>query len=267
MNKQSSDPFLPIVGINIQRGENNCRQLEQCEWYERQMREKLIGRYIGVRQPFDGQIIAACLNLRGLTYEDYILRIKKQYKGAALRHANKADREGYTCKPFVKELFIPDIVEINHSKNVRSGGPMRESYLRSVEGMGGIAIKYIEMKLPDCPVHYDYWWGIFSKIPGYKQGGLVTNEKLLAYIRLRRNGNYSLYAQILGHGDYLKYGIMYRLHFSIIEWICHGGNGCALGLEYLIYAGYRQGKEGLKQWKKKILFKPVHLVIPDSIDN
>ena len=44
---------------------------------------------------------------------------------------------GYTVRPFEYEQYVPDIHEINHSKVVRSGGPMRGSYQSSLEKMGG----------------------------------------------------------------------------------------------------------------------------------
>lgn len=264
MEKKKVDLSLPIVEVDTQLGKGNCLHLEECEWYERQMEEKLVGRYIARGQPFEGQIVAARLHLRSFTFESYLAKVKKIHKGRAWRPSCKAERQGYFCEPFLRELFIPDIVEINHSKEVRSGGPMRGAYLSSIEDMGGAPTEYVDLKLPDCCLHYDYWWGIFALAPGYKQGGVVVNKKLLAYIRLRRNGNYVLYAQILGHGDYLQYGIMYRLHLAILEWAFRGGDGLTLGLEHLVYGGYYQGTDGLTQWKKNTLFEPAYLVISQA---
>jgi hypothetical protein len=121
-----------------------------------------------------------------------------------IRNARKADNEGFVCKPFTHRMFIPDIVSINQSKEIRSDGPMSAFYRRSVERMGGAPVKMIPFKLPDCPVHYSMLWGIFSPESGYKQGDVVTNERLLAYTDLRYTENFSMYSLILGHGDYLK---------------------------------------------------------------
>ena len=261
MSREFGDPCLPIIEIDLQLEEGKCCGLRQCAQYAGRIQDKLAGRYIGVEQPFAGQIVAAWMNLRNLTYDQYIARAKRRYKGNVLRDARKSDQQGYICKPFVRELFIPDIVAINHSKEERSGGPMKETYLRSVEDMGGAPKKPVELKPPECPVHYDCWWGVFSPEPGYKQGDVVTDERLLAYIDLRRVGNFALYSLILGHGDYLKYGIMYRLHFTILEWLCNNKDRYAHGLDHLVYAGYYQGGEGLQLWKKKTLFEPAYLVI------
>ncbi|OEF96831.1 hypothetical protein [Desulfuribacillus alkaliarsenatis] len=253
---------LPICYIDLMLGEGGCILDEGCKWYKEQMYEKLVGRYIGLGEPFDKQIVAAMLNVNKLNFEEYIQKVKKKNKGSALRHAKKSERKGYICKPFAYDLFIPDIVEINHSKEMRCGRPMTEQYRRSIDELGGAPEKYIDVKLPNCPVHYDMWWGVFQPLTGYKQGDIVTNEKLLGYIRLRRNGNYALYAQILGHGEYLKQGIMYYLHFDIMRSISDLKNIYTKGLEHLIYAGFYQGKEGLQQWKKKMLFEPTYLILP-----
>lgn len=252
---------LPQVRIDLQQGQCGCKKSAQCIWFENQMREKLVGLYIAEEQPFEKQIVAAWLDVKNLVFEEYVTRAKKLHKGSGVRNAKKAERQGFVCKPFFHDLFIPDIVAINHSKKERCGRQMSEPYRRSVEEMGGSPTRYQEVRPPDCPVHYDYWWGVFASEPGYQQGEVTTDERLVAYIRLRRNGNYALYGQILGHGDYLKYGIMFFLHFSIVRWILARKDPCTVGLENLIYAGFYQGKEGLQLWKKKMLFEPAYLIL------
>jgi hypothetical protein len=259
MNLQNS--LEQVVYIDSMHGNPLCATAEDCLWYKNQMEEKLVGKYIAHGQPFEKQIVAACLPVSELNYHEYIQKIKKQYKGASIRQSKKADREGFVCKPFNYALFVPDIVEINHSKEQRCGRPMTEPYKRSVEELGGEPTAKYSFVQPKCSIHYDLWWGIFQYRHGYKQGMIVTDEKLLGYIRLRRNGNYALYAQILGHGDFLKFGIIYRLHLAIMEWISCGGDGLTSELALLIYAGFYSGQHGLQIWKKKLLFSPAFLVI------
>jgi hypothetical protein len=226
------------------------------------MHDVLVGRYIAEREPFEGQIVAARIDLRGLDYDAYIVRVKKRYKGNVIRDARKADRMGCSVKRFDPTAYIDDIVAINHSTDERCGRPMTEPYRRDVEQMQRDAERAIEFQPPVCPWHYDHWWGVF--VPPAEGGTDGHRNRLVAYIRLRRNGTYALYAQILGHADYLKHGVMYRLHFSIMEWLCARRDESAQGIEQLVYAGFYQGAEGLQLWKKKTAFEPALLVLDEK---
>lgn len=257
------DPSLPVINIDFQLKTHHCSDLTDCQEYA----EHLLGMgesercYLGVGAVRDNQLIVACINLRDLTYENYLTKVRKKYKGNVIREARKADKLGYVCKPFVRKLFIPDIVVINHSKEVRSCGIMPASYRRTIDDLGGAPCRFVDLELPVCSEHYGIMWGIFAPEPGYRQGSVLTNERLLAYIRLRRIGNFATYSIIIGHGDYLQQGIMYRLHFTIMEWLCHRDNKYAQGLDVLMYAGFYDGSDGLILWKKKTGFAPAYLVV------
>ena len=250
---------LQQVVIDSQHDSPDCTHAAECSTYK-DLLQKLMGRYVGSGQPFDGQIIAAWLDL-GLTLEAYLSATRKRYKGNVVRDARRADRAGYVCAAFPYSLHVPDIVEINHSSPTRCGRPMTEAYQRGVEEMGGAPATMIEFHWPDCPLHYDLWWGVFQPDADHRQGEVAVRRRLVGYIRLRRNGDYAHYAQILGHADHLKHGIMYRLHFAIMEWILSSGHVCARGLKTLFYAGFHQGREGLQLWKKKTLFEPGLLIV------
>ncbi|MDX1454550.1 MAG: hypothetical protein R3217_03755 [Gammaproteobacteria bacterium] len=226
--------------------------------------DRLGGKFIGIGDVIEGQVITACLDLGFESFDDYEKACRKISKGNAIRDAKKADKAGYYVKPFDRRMHIPDIVEINTSKEVRSGGKMKASYRRSIDEMGGAPSKHFETEMPSCPVHYDLWWGIFEKVDGYKQGDVVTNERLLAYIDLRRLGDYGLYSMIIGHGDYLKDGVVNRLHLGVMEWLLEAGNACGEGFKSLMYAGYYQGGDGLRRWKKRFAFEPTYLVASDA---
>jgi hypothetical protein len=252
LNEETCDS-LPLVKIDYQQGDANCSGLASCEK----------NRVKWTREWFYIDEKMAWLDLRALTYEQYLMNVKNRYKSkSALRDSRKADKEGYFCKPFMRRLFLSDIVTINHSKEIRNGNAMTGSYLKSLEEMGGPPNKYIPFRLPVCPVHYMMAWGLFRTEPGYKQGDVVTNEKLLAYAFVRRLGNLAFYSHLIGHGDYLKQGIVYRLHFAVMEWICSRDSAFNQGIEHLIHGDYLAGSDGRILWRKKTCFQPAALVFP-----
>ncbi|OEF96829.1 hypothetical protein [Desulfuribacillus alkaliarsenatis] len=251
----------PILTVDLQHGKYGCTQNEICEKYKINLMNRLVGRYISEGSPFKGQIESAVLDLRSFNFDEYLSRVRKVHKGAALRHSRKAERIGHYCKPFVWKNHIPDIVEINHSKEVRSGGKMTQAYKRSIEDMGGNPKEILKVNNPKCNVHCTHTWGVFEKKEGYFQGDIQTDEKLLGYIKFKRNGNFALYTSILGHGDYLDQGIMYNLHFSIMKWVDENQDGLLEGLEYLVYGAINSGEQGLKQWKKRALFEGAYLTL------
>lgn len=254
---------LPEVPLDFQLDSASCIGAASCLKYRDMVTNKLVGRYIGSPGPVEKQVRAARLDLN-TTYDDYMAAVKKLYKGAVMRNARKAERAGIVVHRFARPTFVPDIVEINHSKEDRSGGPMKANYLKSVEESGGYPKKLHLPEDPPCPVHYDLWWGAFEPLPGHRQGEVVTDERLVAYINLRRYGDFAFYNYILGHGDYLNLGVMYHLHFAVMRWILDREAPHAQGLEHLIYAGFFQGGEGLQLWKKKTCFEPVLLVMSED---
>lgn len=257
------DPSLPVLNVDFQLKIHQCLDLADCEEYAKHLlgQGESERRYIGVEAVRDNQLIIACINLRDLTYENYLTKVRRKYKGNVIREARKADKLNYICKPFVRKLFIPDIAAINHSKEVRSCGLMPASYRRTIDDLGGPPTQFVELELPNCTDHYGIMWGIFAPVLGYRQGNILTNERLLAYVRLRRIGNFATYSMIIGHGDYLQHGIMYCLHFAIMEWLCQRDNPYAQGLGVLMYAGFYDGSEGLTLWKKKTGFEPAYLIV------
>lgn len=196
-------------------------------------------------------------------YSEYESVVKTSGKGARIRQRNKASRLGYICQPFHWRMHIPDIHEINTSTNVRSGGEMRASYLKSVEDMGGAPIKNYPLTKPLCPNHWTQPWGVFKPIEGYQQGTQLTNQKLVGYIFLRRFGEFLLYSQILGHYEYLQDGIMILLHHEVMKWVLDSHNTEAAGLKGVMYAGYDQGTDGLRDWKRREAFEPFVMSVRD----
>lgn len=178
-------------------------------------------------------------------------------KGQRPRMAKKAERNGFYVKPFSWSLFLPDIYEINTSKEVRSGGKMSASYRRTLEEMGGPPTVYSEPVRPSCPLIWCQEYGVFRPEPGHRQGELVVDERLVGYISVTRYGNFAIYGTLLGHGDYLAEGVMVLLHLKIARWLIEGGSDpVAAGVRYLFYGGMQSGGAGLFQWKRLAGFRP-----------
>ncbi len=194
-----------------------------------------------------------------LDFAAWEAHIKRFGKGARLRQKHKAERAGYVVHQFVWQQFIPDIHEINHSKEVRSGGPMRGHYLRSLGEMGGAAQKVLTTAAPACPYHWSLSFGAFMPEPGHCQGEIQVDERLVAYIALQRCGEVLLYSMIMGHGAHLASGPLVLLHHELIKWINEQRDDLTRDLRYVMYGGLENGGENLLQWKRQAGFTP-HLV-------
>jgi len=138
---------------------------------------------------------------------------------------------------------------------------MRGGYIRSIEDRGGAPDRLHAPVVPKCPLHWSISIGVFENRPGYKQGEVVTDEKLLAYLSLRRTGDLVAYAQIMGHGDYLKDGVMIHLHHDVIEWLSRADEPLTDGIKVVMYGGQQSGGDGLKDWKRRGGFTPRDLAI------
>lgn len=197
-------------------------------------------------------------------YVEYESLVKQSGKGARIRQRNKAARNGFHCKPFHWRLHIPDIHEINTSTDVRSGGVMRGSYLKSVDEMGGAPTRAYSVAKYNCMKHWAQPWGVFEPCLGYMQGNQITNEKLVGYIFLKRFGEFLLYSVILGHYDYLPQGIMILLHHEVMKWVLDSYAPEVEGVKMVMYAGYDQGTEGLRDWKRREGFEPYLITVRDD---
>ena len=186
-------------------------------------------------------------------------------KGRVLRDVGRAQRQGYFFKKFNRRMYIPDIYDINTSKLERAGKPMRANYRRSIEELGGYPDRHYEYRPPRCPVHGSTMYGVFTPETNRCIGEIQTNDRLVAYIHFHRSGNLARYSQILGHGNHLSEGIMYFLHFSIVEELL---NGAFPGLCYIMYSGYssRGDDAGLQKWKRRCLFEPKFAIYDEVPD-
>lgn len=254
-------PSLPQVEVRFGEGDFGCEGSRDCRTRIARAHKRLGGRYLSYGEPQPKQVRAAWLNVEGVQYNDFFAVIKKMSKG--VQEIRKAQREGIVYHQFDRRTFLPDIVEVNQSKEYRAAGRMREEYMKGVEELGGYPEQYHVPKGPSCARHNDIWWGAFVPKEGYRQGEVQTDEKLVAYINFRSYGDFGFYNLILGHGDYMQYGVVLGLHLEVIGWLTGREDDVSAGIRTVVYAGYFQGSEGLQGWKKKAGFAPGYLVVAD----
>jgi hypothetical protein len=200
---------------------------------------------------------------------EFVAKCRQIHKGNAVRDAVKATRLGYYSKFFDFRTHIPDVVAINRSTPVRQGRPMAPHSQRSVEDYGGYPTSARAEAIPTQQAFWSRFFGLYRKKPGHRQGEVVTDEELLAYIELRRFGDFAMNSLIIGNADYLKDGIMYRMQMDLVGAILearrspaqslpHWQHGLAT-IQYLGYADYFGIQPGLQIWKKRMLFEPIYL--------
>lgn len=252
---------MPTIWIESGYGSKGCLADEACERAGRRFARRVLGRYIGRGMRESGQLAAGVIDLEEVdAVEEYYRRARKVHKGNAVRDSKKAERHGFFVKRFAWKNYVPDIVAINRSKEVRSGGPMSDAYRRDVEDLGGYPSVWRELGEPRCGLHFSSHWGVFEEVPGHANGDLTTNERLVGYIRLKRHGDVGIYSSLLGHGEYLHLGIMYLLHFSLVEHLVQEEVESPR-IRLLMYGAAESGTEGLRMWKKRTLFKGAYVNI------
>ena len=222
---------------------------------------KTLLEYVSTGQPSEPQVHAAFLDIRP-TYGDYMKAMQHVHKGNAVREARKSDAAGFTFDAFNPGNHTLDIYTINTSKEVRMGMKMFPHYLRTVEEMGGEPKALKPQHVPSCQFHWRLSLGVFNPEPGYMQGDVVVDRRLLSYANLVRTGNIIWYAVFIGHGDYLDLGIMYKMHFGAYKWLKQAGKQWAAGAEYLVYA--YMNNDSLSAWKRRVMFHAGLMVYKDG---
>lgn len=172
-----------------------------------------------------------------LTYVELMASVKN-----GKRDARGAARLGYTVRRFHYPCFHTDLDAIHHSLERRSGGAMRGHYrdhLPPDEPMR-------EPEKARCMFHWRYDFGVFA-----------PDGHLVGYIGLVRVGETATYMQIMGHGDHLKNGVMFLLHFELMRWALSRPQELE-GVSHIWYTNFR-GPSGLATWKRKAGFQEVRL--------
>jgi hypothetical protein len=225
----------------------NTMPHQQCETIHDYI-FKGLDKHIGVGQP--GEKVCAVLDLNECR-DDYMNKLNRR------RHRMWKKSAGFSFEEFNYKTFVPDIVSINTSKEVRAGGAMKAHYLKSVEEKGGYPKQYYQPEPKPCEVHStNNCFGVFRQLDGYKQGDVVTGKQLLAYAILHAAGDIVMYSWVIGHGDYLDLGIMTKLQVGVVRWCLSNSNR-----KWLLMGAWSDGGEGsgLQTWKQEHLFKPSYL--------
>lgn len=202
---------------------------------------------------FDKEKLSQFYKAGYFTHPVALIDLQSDYHSLIGGHKKNFQREAKHCKTagyFVKEIhrqsYITEVVEINKSKEVRCGGVMKPDYKKTIDELGGQPAERIAPLKPDCEIHRGLFLGCFSNEPGYWKDG-----KLVAYIGLNMYGNFINYSMILGHGDYLRKGIMQFFHLEVLELLKLNGFS-----RYVIYYIYDTPQPTLVDWKRRAGFRP-----------
>ena len=139
--------------------------------------------------------------------------------------------------------FIFDFSEINRSQKQKK--TVNPWYLRDPDNFKEVHSGYRHSWEDDR--HYSKWYGVFRYLKNYKQGDLVTNEKLYAYCKIATDGELATVHLIWAHADYLKKGLMFYMICGIVEELIQNES-----LRCLAYGGFAQ----YPKWKARMLFEP-----------
>lgn len=146
----------------------------------------------------------------------------------ARKRADRAERLGYHFTAIQRHRFADDIYAINTSMPERQGRPMSAGY--TVRPSASPDPVYT------CPRH------------AVRPYGVLSGQRLVAYLWLYRAGELALVSSILGHGEHLRHDVMYLLVQDVIEReIPYGG--------MLVYNRADSGTEGLRFFKSRLGFE------------
>lgn len=189
-------------------------------------------------------------------------KVMRKKSGNFVRSSKKARASGYTTAWFAFSNHVPDVCEIRKSKVFRAFGPVFDALFLTQESIGGPPATLQSVSPVACASHWEAFLGVFVDAPGHRQGEVVVDRKLVAYVRLHRVGNTLRYAEFMGHGDHLHAGVMMLLHMDIVKWFLSAETPESRGIQYLTYGCLEQGNEGLLFWKRKARFEPMLLAFP-----
>lgn len=180
------------------------------------------------RRRLEGGLSAAILPLPA-SFDAYLRAIGDKSRNMV----RKPEKGGFRVAQFDKNRHLDDIYAIHTSLDVRQGQPLQDHYrLRPHASYKG---------RPAWELVREEWWGAFN-----------PEGRLVGYVYLPgTNGEY-LTSRIMGHGEYLKFGIMNALVAEIVR--AHAGER-----GHILYGMYEHGTDGLRRFKDSMGFLPVAL--------
>jgi len=168
-------------------------------------------------------------------------------RGTINRHMARARRAGYAVRPFMPGDHLTAMVAIHRSKPFRDRKPLQgEFYNADAKTLAAMVATTNSF----CPQHNETYWGIF------------LGATLVGYICLTRLGNTATYRHIMGHGEHLRHGIMYLLHYELAAALLADRPP---GLRYLANGVFaRRPLDPPSQWQTHALFTPFYLLYADD---
>lgn len=139
---------------------------------------------------------------------------------------------GFTSREITwdeRTKYLDDIHAINTSKIMRQGKMMDQGYIDRPKEITG---------RKTCNDHYGTFIGCFS-----------NDGHLRAYITTNFCGELAAASQIIGHGNFLRYGIMVNLWHEFVRLAIERG------VKVIVYSRWDDGFDGLKFWKKSVGMK------------
>ena len=147
-------------------------------------------------------------------------------KNSAYYFSRKASKNGYLFKEINPNEFVDMIFDINTSLNERQGIEMGNSY---------------KEKISNYPLS-----------DNFKYFGIFLGDKLVAYDWILIYGELAIINRLLGHGGFLKDGIMYLLITSSISNLIDSN----INIKFVMYDTIFGASDGLRLFKKRLGFKP-----------
>ncbi len=184
--------------------------------------------YISVieRPAIPGGLSAAILKVPD-THDNYLKDIGDKSRNMV----RKPEKNGFRIELFDKNCYLNDIYAIHTSLDVRQGQPLADHYRTRMHANYRPRASWELIS--------EEWWGAFA-----------SDGKLAGYIYLPgTNGEY-LTSRIMGHGEFLRFGIMNALLSEVIR--KHAGENA-----HIMYGMYEHGTDGLRQFKTSMGFRPV----------
>ena len=99
-----------------------------------------------------------------------------------------------------------------------------------------------------CDYHQIMYWGVFEPAITDNRISNTANKKLVGYIRTFRLNDVVWYNMIMGHGSYLKFGVMHKMHTDLLKHYLNSTNPPK-------YITYGPGNVETNEWKRKALFQ------------
>ena len=180
-----------------------------------------------------------------VTFSDYASAVSKKSKGNDNRRVKAAIKKGYNSRIIHRHGYDADIQDIHRSKLFRAGGLVFAALMASKQTAVN---QLIQPEPPTCHEHWSIAWGVFAPT--------ATGERLVAFAWIRRTGNFVLMRDIMGHGDFLRDGVVKLLMFDMVKWLLERADPCVQGIEYFKYGSMEDGKVGLLEWKRRMKFVP-----------